>query len=62
MKSKWYLTASIIQLVVGILAIIVFIIMAMDGEIMTKWILTMFLAILYVILGITGIIDYKKQK
>ena len=62
MKGKWYLISSIFQLVVGLLAIVAFIILAINGEIMTKWIITLLLAIAYVILGIIGIIDYKSQK
>lgn len=62
MKSKWYLISSIFQLVVGLLAIIAFIILAINGEIMTKWIITLLLAIAFAILGIIGIIDYKSQK
>lgn len=62
MKSKWNLISSIIQLVFGILAIIAFIIIAVSGENMTKWIVTLILAIAFAILGIIGIIDYKTQK
>ena len=62
MKSKWNLISSIIQLVVGILAIIVFIIVFVTGENMTRWIVTLILALAYVVLGIIGIIDYKTQK
>ena len=62
MKCKWNLISSIVQLVVGLLAIIAFIILAMNGEIMTKWIITLLLAIAFVILGIIGIIDYRTQK
>lgn len=62
MKSKWNLISSIIQLIVGILAIIAFIIIAASGENMTRWIVTLILAIAYVVLGIVGIIEYKTQK
>jgi len=62
MKSKWDLISSIIQLVFGILAIIAFIIIAISGEVMTKWIITLLLAIAFVIIGIIGIIDYKSKK
>ena len=61
MKSKWNLISSIIQLVFGILAIIAFIILAINGEIMTKWIITLLLAIAFVIMGIIGIIDHKSK-
>ena len=62
MKNKWKLISSIIQLIVGLLSIIAFIILAINGEIMTKWIITLLLAIAFVILGIIGIIDYKTKK
>ena len=65
MKSKWNLISSIVQLVFGILAVIAFIILAINGEIMTKWIITLLLAIAFIIIGIIGIIgiiDYKSQK
>jgi len=45
-----------------LLAIISFIILAISGEIMTKWIITLLLSIAFVIIGIIGIIDYKSQK
>lgn len=62
MKSKWDLISSIIQLVVGIVSIIAFVIIAVNGENMTRWIVTLILAIAYAVLGIIGIIDYKTQK
>lgn len=62
MKSKWNLISSIVQLVFGILAVIAFIILAINGEIMTKWVITLLLAIAFIIIGIIGIIDYKSQK
>ena len=62
MKSKWNLISSIVQLVFGILAVIAFIILAINGEIMTKWIITLLLAIAFIIIGIIGIVDYKSQK
>ena len=60
MKNKWQLISSIIQLIVGLLSIIAFIILAINGEIITRWIITLLLAIAFVIIGIIGIIDYKK--
>ena len=62
MKSKWSLISSIIQLVFGLLAIIAFIILTINGEVMNKWIITLLLAIAFVFIGIIGIIDYKSQK
>lgn len=59
MKSKWQLISSIIQLVVGGAAIAAFIILAVGGEDMSRWIITLLLSIAYVIMGIIGIIDAK---
>lgn len=61
MKSKWSLFASIFQLVVGALAVAAFFVLDLSGEDMTKWIITLILAVAYVILGVIGIIDYKKK-
>lgn len=61
MKTKYSLIASIIQLIVGIAAIISFIILAVSGENMTRWIVTLMLSVAFVVLGIIGILDYKSQ-
>jgi len=61
MKSKWYLISSIFQVLVGMIAIIFFIILAMNGEVMTKWIITLLLAVAYVVIGTIGIIDNIKK-
>ena len=61
MKSKWYLISSIFQVLVGIIAIIFFIILVINGEVMSKWIITLFLAIAYVMIGTIGIIDNIKK-
>ena len=61
MKSKWSLFVSVFQLIVGILAITSFVILAFDGENMSRWIITLILSIVFVIMGIIGIIDYKSK-
>ncbi len=62
MKSKWSLIASIVQLTVGIAAIVSFFVIWGSGEDMTRWIVTLLLSIAFVVLGVIGIIDYKSQK
>ncbi len=62
MKSKWQLFSSIFQVVFGILAIIIYAILGFGGENMTKWIITLVLAIAFVALGVVGIVDYKFKK
>ena len=60
MKSKWQLFSSIFQLIVGVMSIIAFIIVGISDGNITKWIITLILSIAFVVLGIIGIIDYKK--
>lgn len=62
MKRKWQLFASIFQLIVGLMAIISFVIIGFGGESMTKWIVTLILSVAFVVLGIIGIIDYKSKR
>ena len=62
MKNKWQLFASIFQLVIGIMAIISFIIIGFSGEPLTKWIGTLLLSVAFVVLGIIGMIDYKSNR
>ena len=62
MKSKWNLAASVFEVVVGILAVIAFFIISANGEDMGKWIITLLLAVAFVVIGIFGIIDYKSGK
>ena len=61
MKSKLYLISSIFQVLVGLIAIIFLIILAINGEVITKWIITSLLAIAYVVIGTIGIIDNIKK-
>ena len=61
MSKKGRLFVSIFQLVIGLLAVVAFIVVAVTGgEDMVKWTVTLLLAIAYVVLGIIGIIDHKK--
>lgn len=61
MKSKLSLISSIVELVFGILAIVGFIILLINGENISKWMITLLLAVAFVIIGIIGIIDYKSN-
>ena len=60
MKKKWPLISSIIQLCIGVLTVASFVVLAIAGEDMRRWIVTVILAVAFVILGIVGIVDYKK--
>ena len=62
MKGKWQLFSSIYQLTIGVFAVVTFLILGFNDEELTKWIITLILAIAFIILGFIGIIDYKKNK
>ena len=59
--SKWRLFSSIFQIVVGIAAIIAYIVIAASGEPLGKWTVTLLLAIAFVVIGAMGIADWKKS-
>ena len=61
MKNKWKAFSSLFQLIVGILAVVVFVILGFGDENMTKWIVTLILAVAYIVFGIVGIVDYYKS-
>ena len=58
--SKWQLFSSIFQMVVGVAAIIAYVVIAAAGEPLGRWTVTLILAIAFVIIGIVGIVDWKK--
>ena len=62
MKSKWYLFASIFQVVIGISAVVSFFVIMSNGENMKKWIFALLLSIFFIINGILGIVGYVKSK
>ena len=62
MKSKLQLFSSIFKLIIGIMAIIAFVIIGFGGENMVKWIVTLVLAIACVVMGIIGIVDYRSNR
>ena len=59
--GKWRLFSSIFQIVVGIAAIIAYIVIAASGEPLGKWTVTLLLAIAFVVIGAIGIADWKKS-
>ncbi len=60
--EKWNLFATIFQIVVGIAAIIAYIVIAVSGEPLGKWTITLLLAIAFVVMGVINIINYIKMK
>lgn len=60
--NKWRLFSSVFQIVVGIAAIIAYVVIAVSGEALGKWTITLILAIAFLIMGVIGIVDWKKSK
>ena len=60
--KKWPLIAAIMQLLIGIAAVAAYIVVAVGGEPLGKWTITLLLAIGFVIMGILGVIDWKKER
>ena len=59
--KKWNLFAAIFQIVVGIAAIIAYVVIAVSGEALGKWTVTLLLASAFVVIGGIGIADWKKS-
>lgn len=60
MMRKWKLAASVFQLVIGVLGVAAFIVLAVNNESMTRWIVTLVLAIAFAVMGVIGIVDSRK--
>lgn len=59
--KKFRLFASVFQIIVGISAIVAFCFIAVSGEPIGRWWVTLVLAILFVVLGVYDIVIYKKD-
>lgn len=60
-KKTWKRIASVCQILVGLAAIAAFIVIAVKGESIGKWIVTLILAVGYVIAGVIGLLDGDTQ-
>ena len=58
--KKWYLFSAIFQIVVGVAAIISYIVLAASGEPLGRWTVTLILAILFVIIGIINLVEWNQ--
>ena len=50
--NKWRLFSSVFQIVVGVAAIIAYVVIAASGEVLGKWTITLILAIAFLIMGV----------
>ena len=60
--SKWCLFSSVFQIVVGVAAIIGYVVIATSSEALGKWTITFILAIVFLIMGLIGVVDWKRSK
>lgn len=60
MKKKFDLFASIFQIVISVLGLVLYIYMAINNAIEKRFIITALFMAFFLINGIRGIIDYKK--
>ncbi len=51
-----------IQIIVGIGAIAAYVVVASSGEDLGRWTVTLLLAIAFAVIGVIGLIDWKKSK
>ena len=58
--KKWNLFAARFQIVVGIAAIVAYIVVAASGELLGQWTITLILAIAFVVMGVINAIVYVK--
>ena len=59
--KNWSLYSSIFQILVGFAAIIAYIVIAVSGEPIGKWTVTLILAILFLVIGVIGVIEWKRS-
>ena len=61
--GKFHLTTSVFELIIGILAVVSFALIVSDtAESAVKWIGALILAVIFIIMGIAGIVRYCKDK
>ena len=60
--KKRNLFAAVFQIVVGIAAVIAYIVIAISGELRGRWTVTLLLAVAFVVIGVIGVVDWKISK
>lgn len=60
--KKWHLVAAVMQLCIGIAAVVAYIVLAVGGEPLGKWTVTLIMALAYIVLGAMGIVSWIKEK
>ena len=61
MKKKFNLFASIFQIVISVLGLVLYIYMAINNAIEKRFIITALFLVFLLYIGIKGLIDYRKS-
>lgn len=62
MRGTFHLIASVFEALMGLLAILSYVILRISGENMRKWHITVLFATALVIIGVRGILSHCKRK
>ena len=62
MINRRKLIVSLFQLIVGLFAVVAFFVVGLGGEDMARWIVTLVLAVSYVVMGVVGLLDLRSDK
>lgn len=62
MNNKVFLALSILQTVIGFLVVLSFVVLAVGGEEVRQYIATFVVGIVFLIMGIIGIVNFFRKK
>lgn len=60
--SKWQIASSLVQMIIGFLGVVSYIILLVISEPMLKWTVTLILSIAYFIIGLVNFLQIIKRK
>ena len=60
--SKWQIASSLVQMIIGFLGVVAYIILLVSKEPMLKWTVTLILSIAYFIIGLVNFLQIIKRK
>ncbi len=60
--SKWQIASALVQMIIGFLGVVAYIILLVSKEPMLKWTVTLILSIAYFIIGLVNFLQIIKRK
>ncbi|MBR5272024.1 MAG: hypothetical protein IKU25_01330 [Clostridia bacterium] len=61
MKNRVFLILSILQLLIGLVLVVSFVVVAIGGIDVTPYISTLVIAVFFVVMGIVSLVKWKKK-